>query len=141
MKTTHSGIRAYKCHVCSKCFVTTSHLRRHIKSHSGIKPYVCDICMRAFPCQQNLKRHIKIHTGEKPYACPTCERAFLTLENLNRHIRIHTGGWFSYNLNNLTPKRLLYFALKNLTTLNVLHTLPNYVQGTFYEYLYIITYR
>ncbi|XP_035701601.1 zinc finger protein 62 homolog [Folsomia candida] len=67
------GNRAKKtghmCTICSKCFSTTQHLRRHMSVHSNERPFVCmyEGCGVKFKSQEIQLIHQKIHeTGERP---------------------------------------------------------------------------
>lgn len=85
--------KSYKCTVCSKVFVNSYNLNRHMKSHSGFQPYECiyQDCRKRFNYNYHLKRHMDTHTGERPFACtwPNCDQRFNRKYNLNRHLWIH----------------------------------------------------
>lgn len=82
--------RMHACSWCPKKFVTTGHLKQHIRIHTGDRPFKCSWCAKAFAQCGDLKRHERIHTGEKPFSCRECGKAFAQCGNLKKHERIHT---------------------------------------------------
>lgn len=90
-KSVASGSRRlHACTWCPKKFVTTGHLKQHVRIHTGDRPFKCTWCEKAFAQCGDLKRHERIHTGEKPFECKTCGKAFAQCGNLKKHERIHT---------------------------------------------------
>ncbi|XP_071512676.1 uncharacterized protein [Panulirus ornatus] len=69
----------FKCSVCNKMFVCSSHLKRHIMKHSDAKPYVCKLCNKRFKLKGWLIRHCKFvhkkryeNSVRMEYACEHC---------------------------------------------------------------------
>lgn len=83
------GESPYKCTQCSRAFVRSTDLQRHLRNHTGEKPYKCAECMRAFARSTDLKRHFRTHTGEKPYKCWHCSKAFSQSGSLQTHLHTH----------------------------------------------------
>jgi len=81
--------RLHQCSWCPKRFVTTGHLKQHVRIHTGDRPFKCSWCEKAFAQCGDLKRHERIHTGEKPFSCTTCGKSFAQCGNLKKHERIH----------------------------------------------------
>jgi len=81
--------RLHQCSWCPKRFVTTGHLKQHVRIHTGDRPFKCSWCDKAFAQCGDLKRHERIHTGEKPFSCGTCGKSFAQCGNLKKHERIH----------------------------------------------------
>jgi len=93
----NSPRRSHQCTWCPKRFVTTGHLKQHIRIHTGDRPFKCSWCNKAFAQCGDLKRHERIHTGEKPFKCLTCGKAFAQCGNLKKHERTHNRDATSSN--------------------------------------------
>ncbi|XP_053567241.1 oocyte zinc finger protein XlCOF8.4-like isoform X2 [Bombina bombina] len=79
------------CSECGKCFLTKSHLYKHLKIHKREKLFSCPICGKCFKHKKTLVAHQKIHTGEKRFLCSDCGKYFTRKSNLIDHRKIHTG--------------------------------------------------
>lgn len=85
---THTGIKLFKCHECSKAFGRSDHLRRHMMLvHSSIEEkasYPCSSCNSVFMSPTSLRRHIK-RSHDTPYICEVCGNLFPSATSLQRH--------------------------------------------------------
>ncbi|XP_026461417.1 zinc finger protein 19-like [Ctenocephalides felis] len=93
--------RPYKCQLCDKAFIRSSHLDQHVLIHTGERPNKCEICGKTFKQSKDLKRHMFIHSEERPYKCTICDKAFARSSVLKRHMLIHTGE-FSHICKNVS---------------------------------------
>ena len=50
--------RKYKCHVCTKGFLSAQKLNEHILTHAKIKPYKCEFCNQAFSNFSGHRQHM-----------------------------------------------------------------------------------
>jgi len=75
----------YTCRVCTKVFITSGDLAKHIQ-----RQHECDICHSMFP-RENLRSHMRTHAGEKRFECGVCHKRFTYCGVLNRHVACHTG--------------------------------------------------
>ena len=62
-----SGEKPFECRACSKVFVKSSDLLKHLRTHTGERPYECAQCGKAFSQTSHLTQHQRIHSGETPY--------------------------------------------------------------------------
>jgi len=83
----HTGRSTYACRHCSRRFVSSSHLQRHVCSHLERRPYRCPVCSKTFTRSGHLAEHCRIHSDERPFACKLCDRSFRQNSNLNYHVR------------------------------------------------------
>jgi transcription elongation factor Elf1 len=51
--------REFKCHLCSKGFVTSQRLSDHVNTHTGQRPYICQSCGKSFASHGNFYSHKK----------------------------------------------------------------------------------
>ena len=57
------------------------------------RPHGCEWCDKRFLTTTDLKRHVRTHTGEQPYPCPHCPKRFSQSQNLKKHLFvIHKRG-------------------------------------------------
>lgn len=86
--------KKYQCSFeeCSKIFVDSSSLKKHMLTH-GERQYICkeEGCGKKFLDNSKLRRHQLVHTGEKPFKCDLCGKKFSLDFNLKTHLRTHTG--------------------------------------------------
>jgi uncharacterized Zn-finger protein len=64
---------------CMRTFLTSNHLKDHLKSHMTFKTFHCqfDNCGKIYKSKENLVLHIKnIHLKLKPYRCRFCDSSF-----------------------------------------------------------------
>ena len=89
----HSGKRdrPHKCTLCPSGFSRRKDLDSHIRSHKNIRPFTCNECGKAFIHKNNLSNHTKQHSGSKEHKCTHCEKSFYRKYNLVNHLRVHTG--------------------------------------------------
>ena len=63
MKEQNSKVKSYKCDYCERNFISSSNLKKHIRTHTKERPYSCDECHKTFSYSNALSDHKKIHTG------------------------------------------------------------------------------
>lgn len=49
--------QSHRCQMCSKYFQSPYKLSRHSLTHSGVRPYKCTVCSKAFTQRSHLKAH------------------------------------------------------------------------------------
>ncbi|XP_062322612.1 zinc finger protein 1035 [Osmerus eperlanus] len=72
----------YKCKFCTKAFMKSRNLRRHILTHTEVKPYRCKACDGCFSRHDHLKRH-QMHCKGKSQRLELCI-AKVSLEDVGR---------------------------------------------------------
>merc|ERR1719180_546340 len=62
-----TGEKPFTCswNGCGWKFSRSDELARHRRSHSGIKPYKCQVCSKRFARSDHLDKHIKIHSRDR----------------------------------------------------------------------------
>jgi len=97
----HTGDKPYKCSLCSKGFITSSHLQLHKRCiHSSRRPYDCRFCGKRFKIKGVLMQHVYAHIGAKPYSCRHCSESFTRPEQRRRHLlKSHNEGtWLTCHI-------------------------------------------
>lgn len=95
----HRGIRPYPCHMCSKSFFLSHHLRDHILTHTGEKPFACDQCDKAFNRSKLLSEHkIRLHQHVRAHQCTQCYKRFSLASDLKLHSITHKSTLVYYIL-------------------------------------------
>ncbi|KAK3871014.1 hypothetical protein Pcinc_023810 [Petrolisthes cinctipes] len=97
------------CTICSKTFISTNSLKRHMKdTHIEKPPHSCPHCPRRFTSKDKKKSicpicpfrtyhksglevYMRSYTGEKPFTCPLCPKKFTRSNDRKQHLNIHTG--------------------------------------------------
>ncbi|XP_030368850.1 zinc finger protein 420 [Scaptodrosophila lebanonensis] len=82
----HTKVRAYKCEMCPKDFLTKRDLKDHVKAHLNIRDKVCEICQKAFTNANALVKHRHIHR-EKTIQCTLCSTRFSERVSLGVHMK------------------------------------------------------
>ncbi|KAH8370646.1 hypothetical protein KR093_004423 [Drosophila rubida] len=82
----HTKIRAFKCSMCPKDFLTKRDLKDHIKAHLNIRDKVCEICQKSFTNANALVKHRHIHR-EKTLQCSLCNTKFSERVSLGVHMK------------------------------------------------------
>ena len=83
--THQTGNGNHACKICSKTFISVSHLNLHMRTHIGFRPFICDICKKGFSQLSNCVSHQKIHSGTKDHHCTGCGKNFSRANHLNKH--------------------------------------------------------
>jgi len=91
---THTEERLFKCKICSKDFIASYTLRKHLLQHFGCTDRTCDICGKDFKKVSAFQKHMKIHREEqssngKTFICETCGMDFYLESQLKRHVTRH----------------------------------------------------
>jgi len=82
----HTKIRAFKCDMCPKDFLTKRDLKDHVKAHLNIRDKVCEVCQKTFTNANALVKHRHIHK-EKTLQCTLCTTRFSERVSLGVHMR------------------------------------------------------
>ncbi|XP_043660944.1 zinc finger protein 782 [Drosophila teissieri] len=82
----HTKVRAFKCDMCPKDFLTKRDLKDHVKAHLNIRDKVCEVCQKAFTNANALVKHRHIHK-EKTLQCTLCTTRFSERVSLGVHMR------------------------------------------------------
>lgn len=75
-----------------KGFTRRTDLKKHAYFHTGVKPFKCSICSKTFSRNTNLTKHMKTHSTSgavKTHLCNKCSKTFVTHIELLRHQKSH----------------------------------------------------
>lgn len=95
----HKGIRPFVCKLCTKTFVTESHLKKHMKNHPSqtqrfterTRPgHECKDCGITFQSLGNYKVHRLSHNGVQIFQCKLCDKLCSRENGLKKHLKSHT---------------------------------------------------
>ncbi|XP_022207639.2 zinc finger protein 271 isoform X3 [Nilaparvata lugens] len=106
--------KRHQCRVCSKRFLYSCRLKRHMLTHTkekAEKRHQCTVCTKRFPHTGDLNVHMRSHTKEKPYECTVCTKKFSVTGHLKRHMLIHTNK--SHQCTMCTKRFRCYYDMIN----------------------------
>ena len=85
-KSTHDGVKQFKCQICDKRFFRREHLKVHkaTKHDIGQKNFKCEACRWQGISQHELNRHFGRKHIRK-YKCDICGEAFFRTKHVNDH--------------------------------------------------------
>ena len=88
-----SKMVSYKCHMCSKTFISPAALRIH-RCHHPRPKFKCQHCDKLYKNQTCLTEHIEVmHSDKKPeYTCEQCGKVYNRLRSLKFHQQEHVNG-------------------------------------------------
>ncbi|XP_037082100.1 uncharacterized protein LOC119102747 [Pollicipes pollicipes] len=91
---THTGMRPFKCEICSAAFTRRSDVFRHVKIlHQQEKPFKCVKDGKEFSDRKGLKAHMEQHKRPALFACKVCDFRFGKFEYYVNHVKfIHPTG-------------------------------------------------
>ncbi|XP_008202109.1 zinc finger protein 510 isoform X1 [Nasonia vitripennis] len=89
IRKSHLKIKPFQCHICNKCYNSTTLLEEHLNTHTGARPYQCDFCEFASSSKQVLAHHILIHKKEKDIKCDICGKGFYSKGRMKAHRITH----------------------------------------------------
>lgn len=78
-----------KCDQCSKQFLRSQELKRHLKIHLRLANFLCEACGQSFRSRDGLTYHTaRIHSSEdKQTQCEQCHKMFPTEYQLKVHLK------------------------------------------------------
>lgn len=90
---THYHEKSFKCKICSKRFVRSDALVRHMKIHKQNSiAFNCSRCCRKFTREKPWRSHeYKCKNGLRQYECYLCKEIVFNKNHLLNHLRLHTG--------------------------------------------------
>lgn len=78
----------FSCQICSKVFMSLSHVRLHCVTHSQLRPFKCFKCKYETNTKGNLYTHMRSHTG-MIYRCDSCNFTSVNRGHLKEHEETH----------------------------------------------------
>lgn len=87
----------FTCH-CSKIFLSSKDLKKHLRSHDNEIPYVCELCGQSYKKKASFDTHQRMHEGATPFICIYCNKSFTQKIALIRHVPIHTGNYIIFKI-------------------------------------------
>lgn len=80
------NIQLFQCKACQKDFSHISCFLVHLRIHSKSAPYVCDYCSKTFIISLNLQRHLETHKKDVPLL-PKCENCSNDIDKLMKLLK------------------------------------------------------
>jgi len=76
----------FPCQYCDQQFDLKTECYYHERRvHRGWVPYVCDICSKAFVSESHLNRHKLFHYNNRAFPCEHCGKSFFYKDSLENH--------------------------------------------------------
>ena len=86
MRTVHTDLKPYICHLCDKSFGDSGNLKRHIRTKHLKLRIQCPDCNRSCFDKGDLSRHRKEKHSESPLICKFCGIDFHSTSGLTFHV-------------------------------------------------------